>query len=167
MLFNIVVNTPKVALYVSKFCRKGGDEVMGGAVDKAPTYSINKSHALLGHNNENETRQIASHLGWTITRGSLGKCESCANAKGRQKNVPKISTGEKATVINGRWFQDNSTLKVKVHKGQHGKIKIWNLVVDELTEISWTGSYSKNMSSSRVCANDFKYSNQEGTLSYK
>ncbi len=50
LLFNIVVNTPKGALYVGKFCRKGGDEVMGGAADTAPTYSINKAHAVLGNN---------------------------------------------------------------------------------------------------------------------
>ncbi len=62
-MFNIVVNTPKGALYVGKFYRKGGDEVMGVAVDKAPTCSINKAHALLGHNDEDDTRHIASHLG--------------------------------------------------------------------------------------------------------
>jgi hypothetical protein len=94
---------------------------MGGAVDKAHTYSINKAHALLANNNENDTRQNASHLGWTMASGSLGACKSCANAKARQKNAPKISTGEKATVINGRWFQDNSTLKVQ--KGQTVKPK--------------------------------------------
>jgi hypothetical protein len=77
---------------------------MGGATNTAPTYNIKKAHELLGHNNENDTRQIASHLGWTITRGPLGVCECCANAKARQKNVPKISTGEQATVINGRWL---------------------------------------------------------------
>ncbi len=103
--FKNVVNTPMGALYVGKFCRKGSDKVMRGAIDKAPTYSIKK----------NDTRQFASHLGCTIIRGSLDICESCANAKARQKNVPKITTGKKATVINGRWFQDNSTLKV--HKG--------------------------------------------------
>jgi hypothetical protein len=75
LLFNIVVNTPKGALYVGTFCRKGADEVIRGAVDKAPTYSINKAHALQGHNNENNI--------WTITSGSLGMCESCANAKAR------------------------------------------------------------------------------------
>ncbi len=52
-------------------------------------------------------------------------------AKARQKNFPKVSTGEKATVINGRWFHDNSTLKV--HKGETGTSKIWDLTVDELT----------------------------------
>ncbi len=91
MLFNIVINTPKGVLYVGKFSRKRGDEVVGRATSKSPTYNIKKAHELLGHNNENDTRQMASHLGWTITRGPLGVCESCANTKARQKNVPKIS----------------------------------------------------------------------------
>ena len=121
MLLNIVINTPKGALYVGKCSRKGGDEV-------------------LGHNNENDTRQMASHLGWTITRGPLGVCESCAKTKARQKNVPKISTGKKATVINGRWFYDISTLKV--HKGEKGSSKVWDLTVDEFTGIPFSGKYN-------------------------
>ncbi len=141
LLFNIVINTPKGALYVGKFSRKGGDEVMGGAANNAPTYNIKKAHELLGHNNENDTRQMASHLGWTITRGPLGVCESCANAKARQKNVLKISTGEKATVINGRWYHDSLTLKL--HKGEKSSSKIWDLTVDELTGIPFTGIYNK------------------------
>ncbi len=68
-------------------------------------------------------------------------CESYANAKTRQKNVPKISTGEQATVINGRWFHDSSTLKL--HKGDKGSNKIWDLTVDELTGIPFTGIYNK------------------------
>jgi hypothetical protein len=103
--------------------------------------TLKKAHELLGHNNKNDTRQMAGHLGWTITRGPLGVCDSCASAKARQKNVPKISTGEKATVINSWWFHDSSTLKV--HKGETGSSKIWNLTVDELTGISFTGIYSK------------------------
>jgi hypothetical protein len=58
LLFNIVINTPKGALYVGKFSRKGGDEVVGGATSKAPTYNIKKAHELLGHSNENDTRQM-------------------------------------------------------------------------------------------------------------
>jgi hypothetical protein len=80
LLFNIVIHTPKGALYVGKLSRKGGDEVVGGATSKAHNYNIKKVHELLGHNNEKDTRQMASHLGWTITRGPLGVCESCANA---------------------------------------------------------------------------------------
>ncbi len=64
LLFNIVLNTPKGALYVEKFSRKGGDEVVGGDTSKAPNYNIKKAHELLGHNNKNDTRQMASHLGW-------------------------------------------------------------------------------------------------------
>jgi hypothetical protein len=67
VVFYIVINTPKGALYVGKFSRKGGDEVMGRTAHNAPIYNINKAHELLGHNNENNTRQMASHLGWTIT----------------------------------------------------------------------------------------------------
>jgi hypothetical protein len=160
LLFNIVINTPKGALYVGKFSRKGGDEVVGGATSKAPTYNIKKKHELLGHNNENDTRQTASHLDWTITRGPLGVCESRANAKARQKNVPKISTGEKATVINGRWFHDSSTLKV--HKSEKGSSKIWDLTVDELTEIQFTGINNNKMSLLRACANAFKHRQPEG-----
>ncbi len=115
--------------------------MVGGATSKAPNYNIKKAHELLGHNNENDTRQMASCLGWTITRGPLGVCESCANAKARQKNVPKISTGEKETVINGQWFHDSSTLKV--HKGEKGSSKIWDITVDELTGIPFTGIYNK------------------------
>jgi hypothetical protein len=84
---------------------------------------------------------MASHLGWTITREFLGGCESCANAKAKQKSVPKISTREKATVINGWWFHDSSALKV--HKGEKGSSKIWDLTVDELTGIPFTGIYNK------------------------
>ncbi len=63
LLFYIVINTPKGALYVGKFSRKGGDEVVGGATNQAPSYNIKKAHELLGHKNENDTRQMASHLG--------------------------------------------------------------------------------------------------------
>jgi hypothetical protein len=89
-------------------------------------------------------------------------CKSCVNAKARQKNVPKISTGEKATVINGRWFHDSSTLKV--HKGEKGSSKIWDLTVDELTGIPFTGIYNKKMSLLRACASAFKHRQPEVTL---
>ncbi len=136
-----MINTPKGALYVGKFSRKGGDEVTGGATNYAPTFNIKKAHELLGHNNENDTRQMASHLGWTITREPLEVCESSVNAKAGQNNLPKISTGDKASVINGRWFHDSSTLKV--HKGEKGSSKIWDLTVDELTGIPFNGIHNK------------------------
>jgi hypothetical protein len=44
-------------------------------------------------------------------------------------------------VINGRWFHDSSTLNV--HKGEKNSSKIWDLTVDELTGIPFTGMYNK------------------------
>ena len=59
--------------------------------------NITNAHALLGHINEEDTRQIAKELKWTITRGKLRACEHCAIAQARQKNVVKLSTAEKST----------------------------------------------------------------------
>jgi hypothetical protein len=42
---------------------------------RIPNLGFNKAHTLLGNINE------IYHLSWTITRGSLGVCESCANTK--------------------------------------------------------------------------------------
>jgi hypothetical protein len=46
LLFNIVINTPKGALCEGKLIRKGGDEVVGGATNKAPTYNFKEAHEL-------------------------------------------------------------------------------------------------------------------------
>ncbi len=43
LLINIVINSPKGALYVGKYSRKGGDEVVGRTTSKTPTYNI-KNH---------------------------------------------------------------------------------------------------------------------------
>jgi hypothetical protein len=134
-------DTPKGSLYAGKFSRNGGGEVVGGATSKAPTYNIKKALKLLGPNNENDTRQIASHLGWKITTGPLEVCESCANAKARQKNVPKISTGEKATVINGQWFHDSSTLKV--HKVEKALARFGISLLMSSQESFFPGIYNK------------------------
>ncbi len=64
--------------------------------------------------------------------------------------MPKISTGEQVTVINSGWFHDSSTLKV--HKGDKDSNKIWDLTVDELTEIPFTGLfYKKNEFTESMC----------------
>ncbi len=44
-------------------------------------------------------------------------------------------------MINGRWSHDSSTLKV--HKGDTGSNKIWDLTVDDFSGIPFTGIYNK------------------------
>ncbi len=77
--------------------------------------------------------------------------------------MPKISTGDKTTVINGRWFHDSSTLIL--HKDEEGSSKIWDLTIDELTGIPFTGIYNKKTGLLRACVNAFRYRQPEVTLS--
>ena len=50
---------------------------------------IMKAHALLGHPDETRTRAAAKARGWEITRDSFRKCEACAVAKAKRKNIPR------------------------------------------------------------------------------
>ncbi len=90
-------------------------------------------------------------------------CDSCANAKARQKDVPKISTGEQATVINGRWFNDSSTLKV--HKGVKSSNTIGISLLMNSQESHFLEFTTRKMSSLRACADKFKHRQPAVTLS--
>jgi hypothetical protein len=67
------------------------------------TKSVKQAHQQLGHKPEDLTRQMAKHLGWTVTRGTLKPCESCARAKAKQKDIKttKEEPSKKATEVNG------------------------------------------------------------------
>ena len=51
---------------------------------------------------EDNTRKVAKELGWTIVRGTMKTCESCAKGKAKQKRVKIDVPNEKSTEINGR-----------------------------------------------------------------
>jgi len=53
---------------------------------------IMKAHALLGHPDEAKTCVAAKERGWELTRGSFQKCEACAVAKMKRKNIPNEHT---------------------------------------------------------------------------
>jgi hypothetical protein len=94
---------------------------------------------LLGHINEEDTRQIARELKWTITCGKLQPCEHCAIAKARQKNVVKFSTAEKSTTPGERVFLDGTKLTILKEGGNEYVIdrKIMTGIVDEATGKTW------------------------------
>jgi hypothetical protein len=54
------------------------------------TMNIEQAHAKFGHCNEDDTRRIAKELGIKLTRGTLGPCEACTEAKAKEKKVPKL-----------------------------------------------------------------------------
>jgi hypothetical protein len=75
--------------------------------------------------------------------------------------VPKISAGEKATVINGRWFQDKSTLKCTKAKKAPPKFEISQLMSS--LDSHGLGFTTRRMSSLKACANIFKHRKSEVT----
>ena len=56
---------------------------VGGAnqCTKVITRTIKQAHDELGHMSEDMTRKVAKELGWTIVRGTMKICESCAKGK--------------------------------------------------------------------------------------
>ena len=80
------------------------------------------------------------YLGYEIARGVLEPCESCALAKARQRNVPKVGTREKATEPNGRWYTDQSQLKPT--EGIQGTKRTWSIIVDEHLNCGMSGFYA-------------------------
>ena len=59
---------------------------------------------------------MAKAVGHTIARGGVAACQSCAEAKAKQKNVntvkPDEAATEKATEIHGRICLDTSSIKM-------------------------------------------------------
>ena len=109
--FNIVIPTPKGAVFACRFIRN--TDLAAVSTEGQVRMNINKAHALLGHGDENTTRQTAKALGWVITPGAMAPCEHCAKAKAKQKNVVKSSKSEsKATKPGERVYLDLSKVTV-------------------------------------------------------
>ena len=51
-------------------------------------------------------------MGWILSKGNGKPCQECAESKAKQKNIPKITKGEKTDVPNGRLYMDLTTIKV-------------------------------------------------------
>lgn len=60
------------------------------------TTTIKKAHDMLGHRDETTTRQMAKALEWTITRGTLKICKTCAKSKAKQKSIGNLTQEEQA-----------------------------------------------------------------------
>jgi hypothetical protein len=144
--FDIVVKTRQGAVFAARFVRDA--EINAASTAEGISMNINKAHALLGHCNEDTTRQVARGLGWTITRGSLKPCAHCAIAKAKQKNTVKVSVSEdKAKKPGERLFLDITTISVPRADGTLFRInrKYFRGAVDQATGKKWGGySTSKN-----------------------
>jgi hypothetical protein len=101
-------------------------------LEKVKSVNINKMHPTLGHVNEETVKRTDKYYGINLI-GNMEKCEHCALAKARQKNVAKIST-HKATKVGERLYLDISSVDTHTFGGN----KYWLLVVDEFSDMCWS-----------------------------
>ena len=98
-------------------------------MEQGKTISMSKQHQITGHTGEHLLRPTANYMKLKLT-GKLAPCEVCAQAKIRQRNVPKKKMKKLPTRPGYRVFIDISSFK-QVSRG--GNIH-WFIVVDELSD---------------------------------
>ena len=80
--FDIVIPTSRGAIFACRFLRDS--DILAASTESGVCMSVQKAHGLLGHGDENSTRQSAKELGWVITPGKLKPCDHCAKSNRRQ-----------------------------------------------------------------------------------
>ena len=75
------------------------------AMEPGNTISMSKFHQITGHTGEHLLRPTANYMRLKIT-GKLTPCEVCAQAKIRQRNVPKRKMKKLPTKPGYRVFMD-------------------------------------------------------------
>ena len=93
--------------------------------------SMWKFHQITGHTGEHLLRPTAKYMKIEIT-GKLPPCETCAQAKIRQANVPKKMMKQVASRPGYRVFIDISSFQ---HESMGGK-RHWLIAVDEFSDCS-------------------------------
>lgn len=133
LIFDIKINTPEGMLFAARLRRTateiGGAQATG---NQNKILNIKDAHEQLSHIHEDDVRKTAAALGWTLAKGTLGACESCAIGKAKQKNVKTSEPKEKSQEVNGRVYLDISRVVNPKHKVQPRR-PYWHLMVDEKT----------------------------------
>jgi hypothetical protein len=148
IVFDIKIPTPKGNLYAMYNPRKtevaapttnaataGAAATIAAVIPAPKRMSGKKAHAILGHINEKAVRKTVIALGWELTRGTLGVCEPCTEAKAKQKYLPRHPDAPPSTKDEKRIYLDIATIKetkngLKVYKGN------WRIMVDERTQLN-------------------------------
>eukprot|EP00957_Ditylum_brightwellii_P094654 7208416-Ditylum_brightwellii.AAC.1 len=79
MKFDIRIPTKEGIIFAAYIKQFDPIELANASAEVPPKkVNVNKAHKLLGHSDKNKTKATAKHLGWTITRGKLDTCKSCA-----------------------------------------------------------------------------------------
>ena len=162
--FDIVMNVGESVLY-GTILKPKADEITAAVLQKPKTnkpMSILEAHFKFGHTGEVDVRKTAKACGLGLKQGSLPRCESCAIAKAKQKSVPCISEGKKATKPNQRVYLDQMTMKPPASVKITIRNKNMRLIVDEYTSMSFADfNPKKNGFINKLCATLYKWK-QEG-----
>ncbi len=151
--FNIRIGIPEGFLLAIRLTRTGHE--VGGVTAQTKTISIMEVHRELGHMDKATTRKVAAELGWTIIRGKMKPCESCAKGKAKQKNVhSKNVPNEKHKEVNGRGFLDQTQIVGLMKDKNMQPIRpYWTILVDEKTSFKTTLlTETKEKMCEHVCA---------------
>ena len=101
------------------------------AIEPGKSIPIWKFHQMTGHTGEYLMKTTADYMGIKLT-GKLEPCETCAQAKIRQANVPKKKEKQVPSRPGYRLFIDISSFK---HESMGWK-RHWLIVVDKFSDCS-------------------------------
>ena len=129
VMLYIVINTPRGSLFCAYF--KRNSEKLEADIDVTnQKISIQLTHDILGHMDEECIRLPEKSLAYKPTRGKLKPCEVCAAGKAKQKNVTKSSDHVPVKENYGKILLDISTIKIpKEIKVSVTKL-LWRIMVD-------------------------------------
>ncbi len=114
--------------------------------------NIERTHAILGHSNEDTTQKTAVALNMQITRGSLKTCEPCAVAKARQMNVNSKSKRKKAEKFNERVYHDIAIVKKSNNDKKLGCKSVWHVIAEEMVNFKMSKFFvSKSKMPTYMC----------------
>ena len=100
-------------------------------IEPGKSIRIWKFHEMTGHTGEHLLRTTADFVGIKLT-GKLEPCETCAQVKIREANVPKKKEKQVPSRPGYRLFIDISSFK---HESMGGK-RHWLIVVDKFSDCS-------------------------------
>ena len=134
--------TTKTSMKFDRMIPSGSSWLMGiktqrlvgqahAVIEPGKSIPIWKFHQITGHTGEHLLRPTADYMAIKLT-GKLEPCETCAQAKIRQANVPKKKEKQVPSRPGYRLFIDISSFK---HESMGGK-RHWLIVVDEFSDCS-------------------------------
>jgi hypothetical protein len=147
--FDIKIRTPKGVLYAMYHQRNteiavpmttapnAGAATVEVIIPTPKRMSVKTAHDMLGHINEKAVQKTVIALRWELTRGTLGVCEPCTEAKAKQKNLPRHPDAAPSTKDENRVYLDIATIK-KTKKGPKVYKGNWRIMVDERIQLNFS-----------------------------